>query len=240
MEKITLAEVIAADDKSQYSDFISEQLKKHPYSQPIQRLAALAGLSSEFPIHRYNWKQSLKSNTETQGTNEVISLAVTDLSLKKPKPPKQARSKQGSLAPVTQNGTQKLSSSAKALPLSPFTQWLNSKTEDLAGTGRSSEIVTTNQPSITKPYPPETKLKTKVKKQKKSKKAKKKKSLLKQKIEASVERNEEIMTETLAKLYMDQGYYKRALALYEQLSLKYPEKSSFFAPFIADIKSKLQ
>ncbi len=237
MEKITLAKVIEADDKSQYSEFIGEQLKKYPYSQPIQRLAAEAGLTSEFPMHRYSWKQTLGSNPEIKGANDVISLRMTEISGKKQSP------KSSSFIGAT-SATQKLSSTSDTQPLSLFTQWLQNETKDLDGTG--SYIVTEaskqlqNQLPETETKPSNNELLTKAKKKKKSKKSKKKKSLLKQKIEASVERNEEIMTETLAKLYMDQGYYKRALTLYEQLSLKYPEKSSFFAPFIADIKSKLQ
>jgi len=36
--------------------------------------------------------------------------------------------------------------------------------------------------------------------------------------------NEEFVTETLASIYAQQGYYKKALQIFEKLSLKYPEK----------------
>lgn len=39
----------------------------------------------------------------------------------------------------------------------------------------------------------------------------------------------EIMTETLAKVYVSQKKYKKAIRAYKILSLKYPEKSGFFA-----------
>ncbi|PKP40260.1 MAG: hypothetical protein CVT96_09680, partial [Bacteroidetes bacterium HGW-Bacteroidetes-13] len=39
----------------------------------------------------------------------------------------------------------------------------------------------------------------------------------------------EIMTETLAKVYVAQKKYKKAIRAYKILSLKYPEKSGFFA-----------
>ncbi|WP_158974449.1 hypothetical protein [Cellulophaga sp. L1A9] len=39
----------------------------------------------------------------------------------------------------------------------------------------------------------------------------------------------ELMTATLAKVYLEQKKYKKAIQAYKILSLKYPEKSSFFA-----------
>ncbi|MFI1771982.1 hypothetical protein [Thalassobellus citreus] len=40
---------------------------------------------------------------------------------------------------------------------------------------------------------------------------------------------ESLMTETLARIYVEQKNYKKAIQSYRILSLKYPEKSSFFA-----------
>ncbi len=48
--------------------------------------------------------------------------------------------------------------------------------------------------------------------------------------------SEELMTETLAKVYLAQNNYKQAKQAYRILSLKYPEKSSFFAIRISDIE----
>lgn len=50
---------------------------------------------------------------------------------------------------------------------------------------------------------------------------------------------EELMTETLARVYLEQKKYKKALQAYKILSLKYPEKSGFFADRIKAVK-KLQ
>ena len=46
--------------------------------------------------------------------------------------------------------------------------------------------------------------------------------------EALIE-NSELITPTLAKVYLEQGHYKKAILAYKKLSLKYPEKNSFFA-----------
>ncbi|RAJ15174.1 hypothetical protein [Olleya aquimaris] len=50
---------------------------------------------------------------------------------------------------------------------------------------------------------------------------------------------EALMTETLARIYVEQKNYKKAIQSYKILSLKYPEKSGFFADQIKAIE-KLQ
>jgi tetratricopeptide (TPR) repeat protein len=45
-----------------------------------------------------------------------------------------------------------------------------------------------------------------------------------------------LMTETLARVYLEQKKYQKAIQAYEILILKYPEKSVFFANRISDIK----
>lgn len=47
---------------------------------------------------------------------------------------------------------------------------------------------------------------------------------------------EELMTETLAKILVQQHKYRKALQAYKILSLKYPEKNTFFASQIKEIK----
>ena len=57
-------------------------------------------------------------------------------------------------------------------------------------------------------------------------------------LESSTE-NEQLMTETLAHVYLEQKKYEKAIAAFTVLSLNYPEKSSFFADRIEAVK-KLQ
>jgi tetratricopeptide (TPR) repeat protein len=55
-----------------------------------------------------------------------------------------------------------------------------------------------------------------------------------------VEERGGFVTETLARIYIKQGYYSRAIDIYEKLSLKFPEKSSYFASQIEKVKELLK
>jgi hypothetical protein len=48
------------------------------------------------------------------------------------------------------------------------------------------------------------------------------------------------ITETLARIYVNQGYYSKAIDIYEKLSLKFPEKNSYFASQIEKVKEYIK
>ncbi|MFA5443504.1 MAG: hypothetical protein WC262_00825 [Bacteroidales bacterium] len=50
--------------------------------------------------------------------------------------------------------------------------------------------------------------------------------------------DDECVTETLARIYAEQGYHKLAIACYGKLILLYPEKSTYFASLVQEIKQK--
>jgi len=55
-----------------------------------------------------------------------------------------------------------------------------------------------------------------------------------------VEEKGGFVTETLARIYINQGYYSKAIDIYEKLSLKFPEKSSYFASQTEKVKEYIK
>jgi len=58
------------------------------------------------------------------------------------------------------------------------------------------------------------------------------------KAKKSAEDHYDLVSETLAKIYIEQMLYHKAIDTYKKLSLKYPEKSRYFADLIQSIEKK--
>ena len=58
--------------------------------------------------------------------------------------------------------------------------------------------------------------------------------------ELAVTENDDIVTETFANILLAQGRHEKALEAFEKLSLKYPEKSIYFAARISELKTRLK
>ena len=59
-------------------------------------------------------------------------------------------------------------------------------------------------------------------------------------ISKSLAESDELITETLANIYAEQKKYDKALEAFKKLSLKYPEKSIYFAARIEEIEKYLK
>jgi len=55
--------------------------------------------------------------------------------------------------------------------------------------------------------------------------------------ERSVAENKDVLSETLAKLYAQQGHREKAITMYQRLCLAFPEKSAYFAAEIEKLKN---
>jgi len=62
-----------------------------------------------------------------------------------------------------------------------------------------------------------------------------------EKTEASAEDlTDEFCTETLAQIYLEQGYYEQAKHIYSRLLLNFPEKNAYFAALIEKLEQEIK
>lgn len=56
--------------------------------------------------------------------------------------------------------------------------------------------------------------------------------------EADLDDEDDLVSEDLAQVYINQGLYSEAIAIYRRLSLQNPEKSVYFAEIIEELETK--
>jgi len=223
-------------------------------SENIQTLASTMGNTDDEadPIDDQETEDEsnkVKTDSKKKKEKKKPKKEATNKSTKKPKKAKKdktSKKKSSTKNQKTKSGKAKNSSSKKnkkenkekgwrvfteeqRVELNDFTNWLNS-----LGSSENPESKA-EKPIKSKKTKAE---KTKKKVKSKAKKAKKK-DKISEKIDSSVIKKDEIVSESLAALYNQQGHYKKALKAYKRLSLINPEKSSFFAPLIEDLKKKV-
>ncbi len=232
-KKTSLTKALIQHSKGASPKISKKEKKSARFSQPVQKLAQSAGLTSNFDLLRYSWYRreniDLKGTDDTNDKSHVVSsfdfeenkstTHAKDSKTKKVSKDKPA-AKPKKAKPSTISKKVEYSTIQTDFNPSAFTQWLSAKS-----------------PHSSIPIEPSPMSKNKKKKGNRKKKSKIEDEL-KTKIAQSISASDEIVTETLAKLYMEQGYYKKAKKAYKKLSLKYPKKSSFFAAQIKDIKKK--
>jgi hypothetical protein len=105
---------------------------------------------------------------------------------------------------------------------SPFDEGEEYTTEGFRKPAKGDEIIESfikNDPQISPPKPEQIDNENKAKK--------------------SAEDHNDLVSETLAKIYIEQMLYDKAIETYEKLSLKFPEKSRYFADLIQSIEKKI-
>jgi hypothetical protein len=107
---------------------------------------------------------------------------------------------------------------------SPFTETEEDgyTTEGFRKQGKGADLIESfikNDPQISPPKPEQIDNENKAKK--------------------SAEDHNDLVSETLAKIYIEQMLYDKAIETYQKLSLKFPEKSRYFADLIQSIEKKI-
>lgn len=219
IELIRKPESIQKEDLSRLNKLCTE----HPYCSSLHklRLKALKDANSE------NYNKELKMTAAISGNRTLLFEYITQESFKSPlkelvKQVKQKPKETLDLGkPLEFSDTETHS----------FSEWL--KLSQLKPIDRKGKP---KKEKKLKPLEKTNKIVSFITETKKKERPKKEFFSPSQMAQQSLTENNKLMTETLAKVYLEQGHYEKAITAYEILSLKYPQKSSLFANQIKAIK----
>jgi myosin heavy subunit len=169
-------------------------------------------------------KESVKNPTNTQkdSPEEIINKEKPKLTLKKVEPKKTPRKKTAAIKKSNDKEEGKKITDPKDQTSSKKTESSASKNSTNEGHTEQEQIIDRfieKQPSISKP----------------DKTIQKEKDDLSK---SSTRFHADIASEYLAEIYIEQGKNHRAIEIYENLSLKFPEKKSYFAGLIEKLKKE--
>jgi len=209
-------ESIQKEDLSQLNDLCT----KHPYCSSLHKLRLKALKDSE--SEAYN--KELKMTAATSGNRTLLFEYITQKSFQS--------TKQEILTYEETNTELKL---GKPLEFNEeekhsFNEWLK-----LTRFKPIDRALKTEKKPL-KPIEKTNKIVDFITESKKKERPKKEFFSPGQSAKESLQENNTLMTETLAKVYLEQGHLDKAIIAYEILSLKYPQKSSLFANQIKAIK----
>lgn len=225
MQSAQFIELIRQPESIQKQDLsrLNELCKEHPYCSSLHklRLKALKDDNSDL----YNTE--LKMTAAISGNRTLLFEYITQESFKAPLKELIEEVKQSPEETLELGKPLEFDNSETH----SFSEWL--KLSKLKPIDRSSDA---NKTEELKPIEKTNKIVDFIAKTAKKERPKKEFFSPSQMAQQSVEENNSLMTETLAKVYLEQGHYNKAITAYEILSLKYPQKSGLFADQIKAIK----
>ena len=219
IELIRKPENIQKEDLSRLDTLCSE----YPYCSSLHklRLKALKEVNSE------NYNKELKMTAAISGNRSLLFEYITQKAFKtslkeiieelKEKPEETLNL--GKPLEFDSSETHSFSEWLKLSQIKPIDRSQENKEEKKLNPLEKSNIITDFIDKVTQKEPPKKEFFSPI-----------------QMAQESLEESNRLMTETLAKVYLEQGHYNKAITAYEILSLKYPQKSGLFADQIKAIK----
>jgi hypothetical protein len=238
-ETLSVEEGLEADspsysfDPSLPNDSIEEEPSRPDPEKAGEALEDLFGrLISETPAADNAKDQAMTEETEEQETQYIEQTDLSpipheewlNLSEETSAPPAQEKEEETEQSDDPMETPKELPNRPQPTPKSSFTSWVQ-QFQPTHVKVQLSELM-------------ESKKREDAKQSHKKKKKKKKKDKVVMFAERSLKERKDLASETLAELLVSQEQYDKAIEMYKRLILKFPEKSSYFADKIKNLKNQ--